>query len=166
MCIYHTSLHLGSSLPKAKLKLFATTLAVATVTAEAGHCQQLIHMQVDGAAPLSEVEHVPHARPSSQHEAPSSSEPQVAYMRCHPLHHTVLQLLLSHDTGAQLLPSTTIHSLQLGEFETLYIALHSAIFGIWRLCTKHHTRLMQLVRLQQLSSHTCTARSLPANSLH
>ena len=125
MCIHLTSLHLGSSLPKAKLKLFPTTLAVATVTAVAGHCQQLIHVQVDGAALLSEVEHVPHTRPSSQHEASSSSEPQVAYTRYHPLHHTVLQLLLPHDTGAPMLPSTTIHSLHFWDIETLHKAPHS-----------------------------------------
>lgn len=125
MCIFHTRLHLGSSLPKAKLMLFATTLAVAAVTAVAGHCQQLIHVQVDGAALLSEIEHVPHTRPSSQHEASSSSEPQVAYTRCHPLHHTVLQLLLPHDTAAPLWPSTTIHSLQFREIETSRKAPHS-----------------------------------------
>ncbi len=125
MCNYLTSLHLGSSLPKAKLKLFSATLAVATVTAVAGHCQQLIHVQVDGAALLSEVEHVPHTRPTSQHEASSSSEPQVTYTRCHPLHHTVLQLLLSHDAAAPLLLSTTIHSLQFWEIETSHKAPHS-----------------------------------------
>ncbi len=129
ICIYLTSLHLGSSLPKATSKLFATSLAVATVTAVAGHCQQLIHVQVDGAALLSEVEHVPHTRPSSRHEASSSSEPQVAYTHCRSLHHTVLQLLLPHDTGAPLLPSNIIHSLQFWEIETLHKAPHSAILG-------------------------------------
>jgi len=124
ICIYLTSLHLGSSLPKATSKLFATSLAVATVTAVAGHCQQLIHVQVDGAALLSEVEHVPHTRPSSRHEASSSSEPQVAYTHCLSLHHTVLQLLLPHDMGAPLLP-----------FEP-YTACS---FGRLGLCTKHHT---------------------------
>ncbi len=90
----------------------------------ADHCQQLIHVQVDGAALLSEVEHVPHTRPSSRHEASSSSEPQVAYTPCLSLHHTVLQLLLPHDMGAPPLP-----------FQ-LYTACN---FGRLGLCKKHHT---------------------------
>ena len=155
MCTYHRRLRLGSSLPKAKLKMFATTCAVATVTVVAGPCQQLIHVQVDGAALLSEVEHVPHTRPSSQHEASSSSEPQVAYTRCHLLHHTVLQLLLSYDTGALILPPTTIHSLH---------------FGSLRLCTMHHTlhflNIETLHRAPHSYDATCALTAAVMTYLH
>ncbi|KAL0020769.1 hypothetical protein WJX77_011905 [Trebouxia sp. C0004] len=47
------------------------------------HYQNLLE-QVDGAALLSEVEHVPHTRPSSQHVASSSSESQEPQMPSQP----------------------------------------------------------------------------------
>lgn len=117
--------------------------------------QQLIHVQVDGAALLSEVEHVPHTRPSSRHEASSSSEPQVAYTNCLSLHHTVLQLLLPHDMGAPLLPFKP------------YTACN---FGRLGLCAKHHTLQFWDIETSHKAPHlfaaTCAIAAAAITYLH
>lgn len=67
-------------------------------------------MQVDGAALLSEVEHVSHTRPSSRHEGSISAEPQVsmhlpAYQVCM-CSHVVAGVKAGASVSSSLMPCT------------------------------------------------------------